>query len=149
MRTLLLLPLLLAAASARAELCYYNYKARVVERSYPKCLGLEEAKLSDSALFTFTCGVRNAHNLFSDMCKNPCGAALKGIRAYEEEGKTVVYGPALLPTSPSNKYALVLFDGSCSELRSNLNSGRKSEFENITDDDLIKASERLGTKRAK
>jgi hypothetical protein len=149
MRSLLPALLLLAASAARAELCYYNHRARVVERHYPKCLGPEEAKLSESALFSFSCGVRNAGSLFSDMCKNPCAAALKGIRAYEEEGKTVVYGPALLPTSESTRFAFVLYSGSCSELRREFERGSKPELEKITDDHLISASERLGTKRSK
>lgn len=53
----------------------------------------------------------------------------------------MVYGPALLPTGPGNKWAFALFQGTCSALRERLQRGERPGLENLTDDELIKAAE--------
>lgn len=139
--------LLLGAFAALAEpagavsICYYNHRQRVVEVQNMSCVDHYEAKFDYVNNFRFSCGVRNTFNLFSRLCEQPCRSAATGVTRYAAHNKTVVYGPALLPTSPDNKWAFVLFNGSCYQLREKLQRGEKPSFENLTDDDLIKAAE--------
>ena len=114
MRPLILL--LLAAAPLRAEtVCYYNHRERIVRPADVSC---EKGKLTvDSAgSMTPSCGVSNVITRFSsDACDKPCESALKGIRSFRKKGKTVIFGPALLPLDASSKWAFAQYEGSCYE----------------------------------
>lgn len=138
MRPLILL--LLAAAPLRAEtVCYYNHRERIVKPADAYC---EKDKLvvSSAGSMVPSCGVSNVLTRFTgDACDKPCESALKGIKSYRKKGKTVIFGPALLPLDAASKWAFAEYEGSCYELREALNNGRKPELSPISDDDLIKA----------
>lgn len=124
-----------------ATICYYNHRQRVVETQTMRCIDAYEAKFDYVNNFRFECGVRNTFNLFGSLCERPCHSAVRGVGRYALHNKTVVYGPALLPTSADNKWAFVLFEGSCHQLREKLQRGEKASFDNLLDDTLIKAAE--------
>lgn len=130
-----------APSAPTATICYYNHRQRVVETQSMRCIDHFEAKFDYVNNFRFSCGVRNTFNLFGALCERPCHSAARGVGRYAQHNKTVVYGPALLPTSADNKWAFVLFNGSCYSLREKLQRGERPAFENLTDDDLIKAAE--------
>lgn len=138
---LLFATLALPAAAQASSICYYNNRQRVVQTQYARCLDLHQAKFSDSAVFSFSCGVRNTFNLFGALCNNPCASALKGLRNYAAHGKTVVYGPPNLQTSASQNFSFALYEGSCEQLARTVREGGKAALENIVDDALIKAAE--------
>jgi hypothetical protein len=134
--------LLLAAAPLRAQsVCWYDHRARTVESVEPYCKDGQLVFYKFGANYDPSCGVRNTFNLFGELCADPCKSALKGIKNYPKfKKKIVIFGPALLPLSPSEKYAFAAYEGTCSDLRDKLYRREKSEFEPITDDDLIKAA---------
>lgn len=127
--------------SPEAEICYYNHRAGEAQVRTARCLDLNNAKFSEADVFEFTCGVRNALNLFGALCDDPCGAAMKGIKNYKLHGKTVLYGPPNIPTGKV-RFAFGLYEGSCYDLIQLVRrGGRPPQFEPVQDDHLIKAAE--------
>lgn len=136
MKPLFLFLALAVAAPARAQsVCYYNHREGIATKVYARCAS-GQLIFDSYANYTPSCGVTNAFNMFSAICKDPCAAALKGIKNLNRKGKNVLVGPALLPLEASSKFAFATTEESCSFERL---KAKGIKLEPITDDDLIKA----------
>lgn len=121
-------------------ICYYSNRGAEVRSRTARCLDTNNAKFSEGDVFEFTCGVRNAHNIFSSLCDDPCAAAMKGLNNYRLHGKTVLYGPPNIPTGKV-RFSFGLFNGSCDQVDRIVRQGGRPEFDPLLDDHIIKAAE--------
>lgn len=139
----LTLLLLFAAAPLQAQsVCHYDRKAKIAETITPRCVSGQLVFSSIDANYTPSCGIRNTFSLLSAACRNPCEAALKGIKSYAAKGKIVIFGPSLLPTGGENsKWAFAAYRGSCYDLKSTLYEKSSPDFEDLDDDGLIAAGD--------
>jgi hypothetical protein len=140
----LALLIMFAAAPLQAQsVCHYDRKARIAEMLTPYCASGQLVFYSISANHTPSCGIKNTFSMFSAACRNPCDAALKGIKNYRTaKGKIVIFGPTVLPTGGENsKWAFGAYKGSCYDLKSTFDSKSSPDIDDISDDDLIGAGD--------